>query len=137
MRPATNGISGAPDSIAASPPRFVGDEDFNRDIVAGLRRAQLAVDILTASEAGTLRWPDGDVLAWAAVHNRILLSHDQRTVPDHFARFLSQLASGEHSPGVMLLPRTLAIGRSIAAILEIWTLSTHGEWRDVLTRLPL
>jgi len=37
----------------------------------------------------------------------------------------------------MLRPPTRAIARSVTAVLEIRALSTHVEWRDVLTRLPL
>lgn len=122
---------------ADDPPRFVAEEDFNRAIVDGLRLAQPRVDILTASEAGTLHLPDPDVLAWAAKQNRNLLSHDKRTMPDHFYHFLDQLAPSAHCPGVMLLSQDLAIGRSIEAILEVWLLSAHEEWQDVLTRLPL
>ncbi len=122
---------------ADSPPRFIADEDFNRDVVVGLRRAEPTMDILTASEARTLGWSDLDVLAWAAAHDLILLSHDQRTMPDHFYHFLSQLAADAQSPGVMLLPQELAIGPSINAIREVWLLSAHTEWRNLLTRLPL
>lgn len=127
----------APDTPDAEAPRFFADEDFNYDIVVGLRRAEPSIDIVTAAEAGTLRWTDPEVLAWAAAHNRILLSHDKRTMPDHFYRFLAQLSPGIHSSGVMLLPQELAIGRCIAAVLEIWRLSAHDEWRDLLIRLPL
>ncbi|HEX6121885.1 MAG TPA: DUF5615 family PIN-like protein [Ktedonobacterales bacterium] len=128
------GTTSAPSN---GPPRFLADENFNHDVIAGLRRAQPAMDILTAPEAGTLHMPDPDVLVWAAAHDRILLSHDKRTMPDHFYQFLAQLAPGEHSPGVLLLAQNLAIGKAIAAVVEIWELSTHQEWRDLLTRLPL
>ena len=118
-------------------PRFLADENFNLAIVAGLRRARPALDILTAPDAGILHLADPGVLAWATTHNRILLSHDMRTMPGHFYRFLAQLPHDHHCPGVMLLSQSLAIGQAIAAVLEIWDLSFHDEWRDVLTRLPL
>jgi len=41
------------------------------------------------------------------------------------------------SLALMLRPPTRAIVRSVTAVLEIRALSTHVEWRDVLTRLPL
>ncbi len=125
------------DIWAANRPRFLAGENFNLDIMVGLRRAQPAIDILTAPQAGILHWPDPDVLVWAAAHDRILLSHDNRTMPDHFYRFLAQLDADGRSPGVMLLPQSLAIGPSIAIILEIWELSEHDEWTNLLTRLPL
>lgn len=120
-----------------APPRFVADEDFNHDIVLGLRHAEPTLDIVTAPEAGTLHALVPEVLAWAAAHDRILLSHDKRTMPDHFYQFLAQLPPGAYSPGVMLVAQDLAIGRAIDAILEVWRLSTHEEWRGILTRLPL
>jgi len=125
------------DAERVNHPRFLADENFNLDIVAGLRRAQSGIDILTAPEAGILHWLDPDVLRWAAEHDRILLSHDKRTMPDHFYHFLAQLDRDGRSPGVMLLRQNLAIGSAIAAILEIWELSVHDEWANLLTRLPL
>jgi hypothetical protein len=79
--------------------------------------------------------PDLDVLAWAAAHDRNLLSHDKRTMPDICYQFLAQLPPGKHCPGAMLLPQNLAISTSIVAVLEIWELSAHEEWRDLLTHL--
>ena len=125
------------DASLPDSPRFLADENFDLTIVIGLRRARPAMDILSASQAGTLGLSDEDVLAWAAAHDRILLTHDQRTMPDHFYRFLAQTPSGSHSPGVMLVSQSLAIGQAITAILEIWDVSAHAEWRDLLIRLPL
>jgi hypothetical protein len=112
----------------SQPPRFLADEDFNGNVVAGLRRAEPAIDILTAAEAGILQMKDPDVLAWARAHDRIVLSHDTRTMPDHFYSFLVQLAPGEHSPGIMLMSQELAIGPSIDAVSVIWACSSHEEW---------
>lgn len=123
--------------LSSGPPRFLTDEDFNRVIVTGLRHARPAIDIVTAAEAGILHALDPDVLVWAQAHDRILLSHDKRTMPTHFYAFLTQLAPHQHSPGVMLLPQELAISKAIGAVLEIWELSTHDEWRDLLIHLPL
>ncbi len=74
------------------------------------------------------------MLVYAAAHDRILASHDKRTMPDHFGAFL---ASGQHSPGVMLISPKLSIGESIDALLLICGASQHAEWRDLVTRLPL
>ena len=122
---------------APSPPRFLADEDFHGDIVAGLRRANPAIDILSAAQAETLGLKDPDVLIRAKDLNRILLSHDRRTMPAHFYAFLAQLATGEHSPGVMLISQEIAIGEAIQAVLLIWKCSRHDEWPDMLVRLPL
>lgn len=47
------------------------------------------------------------------------------------------LAANEHSPGIILLPQETPIGTAIQWLLEIWEASTHEEWRDLPTRLPL
>ncbi len=118
-------------------PRFLTDEDFNLHVVAGLRRFEPAVDIVTAQEAELLGMPDPDILAYAQAQDRILLTHDKQTMPRHFADFVRQLAEGEHSPGVMYVAQTLAIGTAIEAIQLIWVGSAHEEWRDQETYLPL
>ena len=100
----------------------------------GLRLRQPRVDILTAPQAGILGFPDPAVLAYAAEHDRILLSHDKRTMPYHFAAFL---AEGNQSPGIMLVSRKVAIGQAIEALLLVWEASSHEEWRNLITRLPL
>jgi hypothetical protein len=55
-------------------------------------------------------------------------------MPVHFADFL---ASGQHSPGVLLLHQQLPIAQAIEALLLVWDASAPEEWRDWLTYLPL
>ena len=70
----------------------------------------------------------------AAESGRVLVSHDYHTMPGHFASFL---ASGQHSPGVLLLHQTLPVAQAIEALLLVWDASAPEEWRDTLTYLPL
>jgi uncharacterized protein DUF5615 len=114
--------------------RFLTDEDFREAIVDGLRCRVTGIDMLTAPEAGTLGFGDPDVLAFAAQRERILLTHDTHTMPDHFAAFLMR---GQHSPGVFMIPQLLPIGRAIDAVVLVWAASAPDEWRDQCLRLPL
>ena len=114
--------------------RFLADENFDRQIVDELRRKRPLLDIQTAVEAGILGFADPLVLAHAAEHERILLSHDVHTMPGHLADFIT---AGANSPGVFLVPQLLPIGRAIADILLIWEASQPNEWRNLATRLPL
>lgn len=114
--------------------RFLADENFEPAIVMGLRLREPQIDIITAVEAGILRLKDPELLAYAAQQDRILISHDKRTLPGHLADFL---VGGHHSPGIMLLSPKLSIGQSIEALLLIWAASRHSEWSDRITRLPL
>jgi len=105
--------------------RFQADANFNAFIVKGLLRRQPGIDIQSAEAAG---------LSLAAQAGRILITHDYRTMPTHFADFL---ASGQHSPGVLLLHQTLPVAQAIDALLLVWDASEPEEWRDTLTYLPL
>ena len=114
--------------------RFQTDEDFNGRVIAGLRRRQPDIDLLTAAQAGLIGQGDPEVLAHAAKEGRILLTSDERSMPIHFGNFL---AAGNHCPGVMILDQDVPIGTAIDAILLIWEVSEPADWVDQLHRLPL
>lgn len=94
------------------------------------------MEIVTVHHVGLDTVPDPDVLAYATHHDLILLTHDVRTMPGHFASFLMRLSEGEYSPGVWYIPQTLPVGAAIYAILETWLCSTHDEYRNREIRLP-
>jgi hypothetical protein len=49
----------------------------------------------------------------AAFENRLLISHDQSTMPDHFAEFISE----NRSSGLFIAPQTLT------DVTQFWFLS--------------
>lgn len=119
-------------------PRFLADENLESVIIQGARRQRADIVFLTAKEANTLSLDDLRVLRRAQELDLILITHDSRTMYDHFATFLSRLAPQECSPGVLLVSqRRYSIGQIIAFILEIYDLSSHDEWRGQIVRLPL
>ena len=60
--------------------RFAADENFNWNVVRGIRQQDPSVDILTIQDAGMRGALDEDVLVWAANEGRVLLSHDANTM---------------------------------------------------------
>jgi hypothetical protein len=114
-------------------PRFQADADFNQKTVLGLRRRERAIDFSDALAAGVIGLPDPDVLHKAADLGRILISHDRRTMPAHFARFLDSRSS----PGLIIVPQDLDIGLAIEDLLFIWAASDSEEWVDKVGFLPL
>lgn len=127
-------MSEEPEETTQSHVRFLAEENLDFVIVQGLRLRQPQVDILTAPQAGILGFPDPAVLAYAVQHDRILISHDKRTMPDPFATFI---AEGNQSPGIKLVSRKVSIGQAIEALLLVWQASSHEEWRNLITRLPM
>jgi hypothetical protein len=110
--------------------RFQADADFNHKIIAGLRRMEPAMDIQTSDEAMLRGRPDPEVLAYCASANRLLLTHDGRTMPLHFAHFIEK----QESPGVVIVSQAMRIRTAIDRILEIWSDSTAEEWVNGIRR---
>jgi predicted nuclease of predicted toxin-antitoxin system len=61
--------------------KYLADENLRRAIVLGLRRREPAANFVQAYEAHARGKDDPTVLQIAAEQNRILVSHDVRTIP--------------------------------------------------------
>ncbi|MBV8819679.1 MAG: DUF5615 family PIN-like protein [Acidobacteriaceae bacterium] len=114
--------------------RFIGDADFNLEIVRGCWRREPGLEFISSHVARLHGVPDPEVLAIAARESRVLLSHDCKSMPAHFGDFLQ---SGGSIPGLILVPQFLSIGEAVEELLLIWGASEAEEWKDRLIRLPL
>jgi hypothetical protein len=113
--------------------RFQADADLNQVIVTGVLRRERAIDFQTASVAGLKGLKDAEVLELAANQQRILVTFDQRTMPDAFARFISK----RRSYGVLIASRKTPVQIIIEELILIWSLSDDDEWIDRIAKLPL
>jgi hypothetical protein len=114
--------------------RFLAGADLNEGIVAGCLRREPEMDFLSANAADLEGVPDPEVLALAAAQDRILVSHDFQTMPQHFGDFLQ---AGNSSPGVLLVPQRLPVGQAIEELVLIWAASDADEWQNRILRIPL
>jgi hypothetical protein len=114
-------------------PRFQADADFNEEIVSGLLRNHADLDFQTAQEAGLRGIPDPEVLARAADDRRILVTHDRRTMPTHFADFVQQ----RESPGVIIISQRVGVKRAMDELALVWEASEAREWTNLIVELPL
>jgi predicted nuclease of predicted toxin-antitoxin system len=114
--------------------RFLADENFNNDVLQGIWRIDDSVDIIRVQDTEVYQAKDPVVLEFAAQHNLILLTHDERTMSnDAFAR----LAAGLSFPGVIVVSQDLPIKSVIDDLLIIAGASEPHEWVDQVRRLPL
>ena len=113
--------------------RFQADADFNQNVVRALLRRQPRIEFQTAEAAGLRGLTDSEVLAVAGREGRILVSHDHRTMPKHFANFLTV----QHSPRVFILSQYLPIRHAVEELLMFWEASEAEEWIDSIQALPL
>ena len=113
--------------------RFQADADLNAEIVAGVWRREPSIDFQMADEANVRRLRDPEVLALAAQENRILVTHDRRTMPRHFADFILH----HSSPGVFIIAQIMSVRVAIEELLLVWAASESEEWRNFIVELPL
>ena len=113
--------------------RFQADADLNEDIVSGVARRESLIDFQTAEEANLRGLSDPQVLALAAQEDRILVTHDRRTMPRHFADFIVN----EKSPGVVIIAQKVSVNLAIEELLLIWSASDAQEWVNLVVNLPL
>ena len=113
--------------------RFQADADLNLEIVKGVRRREPAIDFRTANAAGLRGLPDAQVLRMAARDGRVLVTHDRRTMPYEFARFVAV----EACPGVLVISQNASVAEAIEGLLLIWAASDAAEWRNLIAGVPL
>ncbi len=113
--------------------RYQADADLNQVIVTGVLRREPTVDFQTAFAAGLEGITDPDVLAISAEQERVLVSHDRKTMPSEFAKFITS----KRSSGVIIISRRLPMDVVIEELLLIWAVSSAEEWVDRIAKLPL
>jgi hypothetical protein len=113
--------------------KFIADADLNYSIVAALKRREPSVDFMTARAAGLEGLPDSEVLEVAASQGRILVTHDRRTMPNHFGEFIQ----GRTSPGVFVISQHLPPARAAEELLLIWSATEAEEWENRVYSRPL
>jgi len=113
--------------------RFQADADLNQIIVLATIRREPDIDFLTADTADLAGRTDPAVLAVAAREGRVLVSHDQKTMPQHFADFIAYTSC----PGVLIIPQHLSIAVAVEDLLLIWFLTEAEEWVNRIRYLPL
>ncbi len=114
--------------------RFLADASLHHAIVAGCVRREPAIDFVSAHAAKLHGVSDPEVLAIAAAQGRILVTHDFRTMPKHFAVFLS---AGHSSPGVFLVKQRTPLAQVIDELVLVWTASEPGDWTNRMVPIPL
>jgi hypothetical protein len=114
--------------------KLAADENFNNAILRGVLRRLPEVDVVRLQDVGLSGVDDREVLAWAAVEQRIVLSHDVTTL-SKFA--IERLDSGRQMAGLFLVGYSAPIGVVIEDIVLLATCSQDGEWEGQVVFLPL
>ena len=114
--------------------RFLIDEDFDNDIFRGVLRRLPELDMVRAQDVGLSGKKDPEVLEWAALEKRVLLSHDVSTMTKHA---IARIHAGLPFPGMFAVSQSLPIGKAIDEIQLIAECSQEQEWEGQIRYLPL
>ncbi len=117
-----------------SRPRFLSDHDLNEHIIDGVLRREPALEFIRNRDVGLSGRPDAEVLAFAAEHGLIVISHDVNTLP---AQAFARIAAGMSMPGVFMVHQRQPIAPVIDSLVLIWSASEAEEWFNQVRFLPL
>ncbi|MEO7037819.1 MAG: DUF5615 family PIN-like protein [Polyangiaceae bacterium] len=113
--------------------RLLADENFNNDLLRGLRRRVPNIDAPRIQDVGMREASDEAVLEWAAAEGRLVLTHDVSTLIE-FA--WQRVRDGGHHVGVAAVDQQAPIGAVAADLLLLVQCSTDDEWLDQVVFIP-
>jgi Domain of unknown function (DUF5615) len=113
---------------------LAADENFNNDVVRGVRRRSPLVDIVRVQDQGLSGADDPTIREWASKTGRVLLTHDVSTMTRYA---YDRVRQGKPMPGVFEVGRDVPIGAAIEEILLLAECSWPGEWEGQVRYLPL
>lgn len=117
-----------------SRPRFLADHDLNEHIIDGVQRREPALEFVRLREVGMSNRLDPDVLAYAADHGFVVVSHDVNTM---IAVATARVDAGQLMHGLLMIQQSRPIGPVIESLLLIWSASEADEWLGQIRFLPL
>jgi len=113
--------------------RFQADADLNQIILLATIRRQPEVDFQSANAAGLVGLNDIQVLERAADTQRVLVTHDRKTMPRYFAEFIGT----KTSCGLLIVPQSLSVLEVVDDLILIWSATEQVEWTNRISVLPL
>ncbi|HEX3227672.1 MAG TPA: DUF5615 family PIN-like protein [Pyrinomonadaceae bacterium] len=104
--------------------RFQADNDLDQRIVVATRRLDPGIEFQIANKLELHGIDDSRVLQLAAQQGRVLVSHDRRTLPSHFERFITK----QQSPGLIIISQRMPIGVAAELLHLLWAASDAEEY---------
>ena len=117
-----------------SRPRFLADHDLNEHIIDAVQRREPALEFVRSRDVGLRDRSDAEVLAYAAQHGFIVVSHDVNTMT---AAAYAMLDAGSAMTGILMVQQSKPIGPVIDSLILIWSASEAEEWIGQVRFLPL
>ncbi len=114
--------------------RLMFDENFDHRILRGLESQLPDLDFIVVQYTEFRGAKDPQLLARAAEQNRVLVTHDLKTIPKFvYERVAAKLPTS----GVIAIPDSMPIGQAIEELAILIACSEPNEFADIMRYLPL
>lgn len=115
--------------------RFLLDENLSPRLKVALLRLNPAIDVRRVGDpdAPPLGTPDPDVLHHLDLFQRILVTDNRKSMPEHLE---AHWASGGHIWGLFWVRSKIPIGQLAQELLLVWETTEAEEWIDRLDWIP-
>lgn len=114
--------------------RFLADENFNNDLLRGLKRQIHPLDIVRVQDTEVYQADDPAVLEWAAREGRIVITHDVQTLPGYA---FERVVAGLPMPGVIEVAGALAIGQVLDDLVMLISAGSPADFENQVRYVPL
>ena len=114
--------------------RLLIDENFSHLIVRGVKSRLPELDFVFVRQIGLAGSTDSALLKWAVQSDRVMLTHDIKTMAPDAKQLLLR---GESIAGLIAVPQTMSIGRAIDDLELVIACHSQEEFRDRIQYLPL
>jgi Domain of unknown function (DUF5615) len=114
--------------------RLLIDENLDHRILRGLKLRLPSLDYIIAQATELKGVDDLELLAWAAEHDRVLVTHDLKTIPRYA---YERVEAGRSMPGVIAVPDDLPVGQAIEEMVIIIECCAATEFKNAVFYLPV
>ena len=113
--------------------RIATDENFESAIIRGILRRYPMLDIVHIQDTHLFSKPDRLILDWITQQDRILLTHDKRTMPNFI---YERIVMGKNVCGIFVINTNAPLGLVIDQLCMIIDASDIREWDNLVSFLP-
>jgi hypothetical protein len=119
--------------------RYLLDEHFRGELWAAIlhhnARSSDPIEVVRVGDPPDLplSTPDSDILEWAEVSGRVLISRDRRTM---IAELAAHLQAGRGSPGLFIVRPRARLADVLAFLVDAAHAGDEDQWRDQVTYIP-
>ena len=114
--------------------RFAADENFNGHILKGIQTRLPDVDIVRAQDTAMYQAPDPELLEWLAQEERILLTHDVKTIPPYV---YERVRAGLSVPGVIVVRESVSMGQILDELEVIMSAGVPEDFENIIRYVPM